>query len=170
MQNFITSTIPHVCKSECLQLVLLLKGFSILIPSLDPPSVRVCCLSTHPTVEHPNSVEPPTQYVSLQHCEEVLPQLSGTPTHASDPSYASHCPPSPLIHASLSHPKTQPNLLSTNCLFLSGHICTPRYIFYFLLDLIYACTLKYIFQHSDSLVSFVPNVLLSPKPTSHLIF
>ena len=85
---------PHVCKSACLQLVLLLKGFPILIPSLDPPSVRVCCLSTHP--QAPNSWTP-TLYVSLQHCEEVHPQLSGTPTHASDPSYASHCPPSPLI-------------------------------------------------------------------------
>ena len=168
MQNFITSTIPHVCKSECLQLVLLLKGFSILIPSLDPQSVRVCCPSTHPTVEHPNSVEP---QLFMFHCNTVKkftpnsvePQLM--PLTLLTPLIV----PPPHLYASLSRPKTLPNPLSTSSpyLFLDIYALPDIYLFSSGPN---ACTLKYIFQHSDALVSFVPNVLLSPKPTSHLIF
>ena len=170
IKNMVGAKFHYIHNSTCMQVWVLttrpfVKGL-LYSYSLTWPAFCACLLSVHP----PNSGTPQLSGTPNSVCFTATLWRSSPPTQWNPNSCLW-----PFLRLSLSplptytprYPTLRPNLtLCPPPPFLSGHICTPRYIFYFLLDLIYACTLKYIFQHSDSLVSFVPNVLLAPKPTN----
>ena len=100
IKNMVGAKFHYIHNSTCMQVWVLttrpfVKGL-LYSYSLTWPAFCACLLSVHPPNSGtPNSVEP---QLLMFHCNTVKnPQLSGTPIHASDPSYASHCPPSPLI-------------------------------------------------------------------------